>query len=103
MISISLPSGIQLSGIVTIVVTFLLGLLIGVLVKELIKVGIVLLIIVVLLYALGYIHPSFIQYALHQAGVVAQQAYSYAQEYKNIIPYTSIAFIIGFVIGLWKG
>lgn len=95
--------GLTLTQIISIVGLFLLGLLVGILIRRLLSVALIILAIVILALALGYIHPSSIMAILQYAGYAASVAYSKAQQFMTIIPFSSIAFIIGLVIGLVKG
>ena len=90
--------------IVYAIVSFLLGLLIGYLVKNIIKIGIVLLAIVVLLILIGAISPHTVEsFVESTASSAIPQAEHYVTEILTYIPYNSIIFIIGFIIGLVKG
>lgn len=101
-ISVGLSS-ITTGDIVSLIIAFVLGLLVGYLVKNLVKVGIVVLAIIIILVAIGAISPSTIQHGLMDLGLYASKADDYASKYISLLPYNSIAFIIGFVIGLVKG
>jgi len=94
---------IPLSEIVYLIIAFVLGLLIGFLIKKIIQIGIILLAIVIILLAIGAISPSTIQNALTNIGVYINQAAHLADTFKMYLPYNSIAFIIGLIIGLIKG
>ncbi|MCY0850393.1 hypothetical protein [Sulfuracidifex metallicus] len=89
--------------IVSIAVTFVLGLLIGFLVKKLFAVGIILVAIVVLLMAIGYLSPATVESFLESIGTQVPKAISEAKSVSGYVPYDSIVFVIGFIIGLVKG
>ncbi|MGC8543233.1 MAG: hypothetical protein ACP5NQ_04780 [Vulcanisaeta sp.] len=95
--------GLTLTQIVSIVGLFVLGLLVGILIRRLISVALILLAIVILAIALGYLSPSTLASLLHYAGYAMTTAYAKAQQFMSAIPYSSLAFIIGLVIGLIKG
>ncbi|BBD72975.1 hypothetical protein HS1genome_1364 [Sulfodiicoccus acidiphilus] len=86
-----------------VAIPFIIGLLIGLLIRKIISVGVILLALVVLLLALGYIRPEQISAFLQMAGEYAQQATTRAHEISGFIPYSSLSFVIGFVIGIVKG
>ncbi len=92
-----------LTQIVSVIGLFILGLLVGILIRRLIGVALVLLAIVVLAMALGYLSPSTLATLLHYAGYTMSIAYAKAQQFMGSIPYSSLAFIIGLIIGLIKG
>jgi len=103
MAALALPPNITEAEIVQLVISFLLGLLIGILVRKFIALGAILAAIVILLMVAGYVSPQQIE-ALINSSLVKLQSYAGgAQEIVKFIPYNSIAFIIGFVIGLAKG
>ncbi|AWS00720.1 hypothetical protein DFR87_11665 [Metallosphaera hakonensis JCM 8857 = DSM 7519] len=98
-----MPAGITETSIITLIVAFILGLLVGLLVKNIVKVGIIVLAIIIILIAVGALSPTTVENALMQFGQSATQAESKVTAYIDLLPYNSIAFIIGLVIGLVKG
>ncbi|MDT7863883.1 MAG: hypothetical protein RQ877_05715 [Vulcanisaeta sp.] len=95
--------GLTLTQIVSIIGLFILGLLVGILIRRLLSVALILLAIVILAMALGYLSPSSLVALLHYAGYALTTAYAKAQQFISVIPYSSLAFIIGLVIGLIRG
>ncbi|MCI4456195.1 MAG: hypothetical protein JHC23_05710 [Sulfolobus sp.] len=98
-----LPSNITETEIVQLIISFLLGLLIGILIRKILVVVLILLAIVILLMVAGYVTPQQIEALLNSSLAKLQSYTGGAQEIVSFIPYNSIAFIIGFVIGLAKG
>ena len=96
-------SSLPTSEVVALAVSFLLGLLIGFLIRKVIAVGLILLAIVVLLIAAGYLSPTQVEYLVQNLATNATKYVSTVNSVKVYIPYNSIAFVIGFVIGLLKG
>jgi len=93
----SLEQIIQLAG------PFVVGLLVGVLVKRIVSVAVVLAALFIALVALGYTSPQQVTQILQQIGYSAKDAVTTAMNLKNAVPYSSVAFLIGLAIGLWKG
>ncbi len=91
---------IPLTQVLALVVPFIFGLLIGVLIRRLIGVAIVLLAILLLAVAVGYISPSAAMGIIQSLGYTAYQAAEKFGVLKAMIPYSSLTFIIGLVIGL---
>ncbi|MCS7138460.1 MAG: hypothetical protein NZ873_00165 [Crenarchaeota archaeon] len=100
MTSITTPP--EVAWIVPIVIPFVIGLLIGFIVKRTIKLIIVIALLVIVLIITGYVSITF------------QDIYDKAMEFLpviidlgsglgNILPYSSLTFIIGLLLGLWKG
>ncbi|WP_187152660.1 hypothetical protein [Acidianus manzaensis] len=96
-------SSITSTDIISIIVSFVLGLLIGLLIRKVIQVGLIILAIIIILIAIGAISPSTVEHALITLGQEASKAQGEASTYIKLLPYNTITFIIGFVIGLVKG
>jgi hypothetical protein len=92
-----------MGSIASIVLAFVLGLLIGIIVKRVISLGLLLLALILLLMALGYIHPSFTATLLKYLQYYGPKALEEAERISSLIPYSSVFFILGFIIGVWKG
>lgn len=99
----SAVSSVSTSEIVALAVSFLLGLLIGFLIRKVIAVGLILLAIVILLIAAGYLSPTQVEHLVQNLATNATNYVSTINSVRVYIPYNSIAFVIGFVIGLLKG
>ena len=99
----SAVSSVPTSEEVALAVSFVLGLLIGFLIRKVIAVGLILLAIVILLVAAGYLSPTQVEHAVQNLAANATNYVSTINSVRVYIPYNSIAFVIGFVIGLLKG
>lgn len=89
--------------IISMIIVFVLGLLVGLLIKKIIQVGLIILAIIVILIAIGALSPTTIIHGLEGLGAYASTAKSFVTGELSILPYNSIIFIIGLVIGLIKG
>lgn len=94
---------ISTSEILSLAIAFVLGLLIGLLIKKIFQIGIIILAIVIILIAIGAISPSTVEQGLIALGQQASVVKSEVLSYIELLPYNSIAFIIGLIIGLVKG
>ena len=92
----------ELAWIVPVVIPFIIGLLVGFIVKRSTKLVFCVVALVILLVVAGYVSFAF------------QDIYEKAMEFlptiiemggglKNILPYSSIMFLVGLALGLWKG
>lgn len=92
----------QLAWIVPVIVPFIIGLLVGFIVKRTVKLIFSVVALVIVLVATGYVSFTF------------QDIYDKAMEFlpmviemggglKNVLPYSSVMFLIGLALGLWKG
>jgi uncharacterized membrane protein (Fun14 family) len=97
------PIMVSLEQIIQLVGPFVVGLLVGVLVKRIVSVAVVLAALFIALVALGYTSPQQVTQILQQIGYSAKDAVTTAMNLKNAVPYSSLAFLIGLAIGLWKG
>ncbi|MFP3219975.1 MAG: hypothetical protein RXR41_02340 [Candidatus Marsarchaeota archaeon] len=91
------------AGIGGMLLAFVIGLLVGLIVKKVLSLGLLLFALVLLLLAVGYIHPASTAALLSYLKYYGPEALSAAQKVASLIPYSSIFFIIGFIIGVWKG
>jgi hypothetical protein len=94
---------IPTTDVLSLVIAFVLGLLVGILIKKIFQIGIIILAIIIILIAIGVISPSTVEHGLITLGQQASKADSEVSSYIRLLPYNSIAFIIGLVIGLIKG
>jgi uncharacterized membrane protein (Fun14 family) len=94
---------VSLEQIIQLVGSFVVGLLVGVLMKRVVSVAVVLVALFIALVALGYMSPQQVAQILQQIGYSAKDAVTTAMNLRNAIPYSSLAFLIGLAIGLWKG
>lgn len=90
------------SSIISIAIAFILGFLIGYLIKRIIEVGLIVVAIIVILIAIGMLSPSTVVHDVAGLSVYIGQVKSFAESQIKILPYNSIFFIIGFVVGLIK-
>ncbi|KXB09627.1 hypothetical protein AKJ35_00530 [candidate division MSBL1 archaeon SCGC-AAA833F18] len=85
-----------------LVAPFLIGLLVGALVKKamsLIVVGVALVIVLIATGALSLSYSDIYDKAME----TLPQLWSKAQGLKGVLPYSSVSFLIGLAIGLWRG
>ncbi|MFP3200756.1 hypothetical protein DDW09_00705 [Sulfolobus sp. SCGC AB-777_L09] len=94
---------IPTSEIAYALVSVLLGLLVGYLVKNIIKIGLTILAIIIILIAIGVISPHTVISGIETVTSYTPQIEEYVSQILTYLPYNSLLFIIGFVIGLWKG
>ncbi|MEM2875293.1 MAG: hypothetical protein QW567_04675 [Candidatus Hadarchaeales archaeon] len=91
----------ELAWLVPILVPFIIGFLVGALVKKSFKVVLLFVILIAVLVFTGILNLSFSdlwERAMEYLPKIAGQAGGWL----NLIPYTSLTFIIGFVLALWK-
>jgi len=93
----------EVAWILPTVVPFIIGLLVGVIIKRALKLILVVIVLIVVLAAIGYVQLPSTEELMEAALTYLPLIQSGAGPLINFIPYTSISFIIGLLIGLWKG
>lgn len=86
-----------------IVVPLILGFIVGVVAKEAFKIGVAIAVLVVVLLAVGILEPSQVIQPLLALFKEGPALVSKTQELAGYLPYSSVTFLIGLVVGLFKG
>ncbi|MGD0330102.1 MAG: hypothetical protein ABSB40_06595 [Nitrososphaeria archaeon] len=98
----TIPS--DLAWILPIIIPLILGLIVGIIIKVAFKLILAIILLLVVLFVIGYTLalPSLRDIA-NSALKFLPQIWSGASPFINLLPYASIFFIIGLILGLWKG
>ena len=103
-----MADGLDITTITSVlsVTTFIIGILLGVIIKRAIKLALGIVALVALLAVTGYFNLAWsmpsantIYYVFNGAQPIAAQAVGLA----SLLPISSITFLAGAMIGLWKG
>ncbi len=89
--------------ILPIIIPLILGLIIGVIVKRALKLILAIVLLLVVSVAIGFIVLPSLTDIANSALKYLPLIWSGAGPFINLLPYSSISFIIGLIIGLWKG
>lgn len=92
----------EIAWLIPIFVPFIIGLLIGVIIKKALKLAIAIIALIIVLVVFGYITLPF-EDIMAAAMSILPKIQEQLGPLINVIPYSSVTFIIGLVIGLWKG
>ena len=92
----------EFAWIVPVVIPFIIGLLIGFIVKRTVKLVFLVIALVIVLVAVGYVSFTF-QGIYDKAMEFLPTIVEMGGGFKNVLPYSSVAFLIGLALGLWKG
>jgi len=92
----------EFAWIVPIVVPFILGLLIGAIVKKAFSLVILVIALLIVLISTGALSLSF-QDIYDKAMMFLPKIYDTGSAWINVLPYSSVGFLIGLALGLWKG
>jgi len=92
----------QVAWIVPMVIPFIIGLLIGFVVKRSVKLIFIIAALAIVLIATGLISFTF-QDIYDKAMEFLPRIISTGMGLIDVLPYSSVAFLIGLALGLWKG
>ncbi|HXW95291.1 MAG TPA: hypothetical protein VEJ19_06270 [Nitrososphaerales archaeon] len=102
MVSIAVPD-LSTTFLVASILPLILGFIVGVIIRSALKIGIAIAVIIVLLIAAGIISPNQVLQPLLSVVKSGPDLVTYAQRVAGYLPYSSLTFIIGLAVGLWKG
>jgi uncharacterized protein YqfA (UPF0365 family) len=105
MVAIGAPD-LTTAFLVAAIVPLILGLIVGFVIKAALKIGIAIAVIIVILIVLGILTPDQVLKPLVGAiksGMSSGALSDEVQRVASYLPYSSLAFIIGLLIGLWRG
>ena len=92
----------EIAWIVPVIMPFIIGLLVGFVFKHTIKLMFAIAALVVLLVLTGFVSLTF-QDVFDQAMKFLPKIIGTGNGLIDVLPYSSITFIIGLALGLWKG
>ena len=92
----------EVAWIVPVIMPFIMGLLVGAIAKHSVKLVFLVAGLVVLLVLTGYVSLTF-QDVFDQAMKFLPKIIGTGSGLIDVLPYSSITFIIGLALGLWKG
>ena len=92
----------QLAWLVPVIAPFLIGLLVGMVIKRGLKLVLAIVALVLLLSFTGYLSLA-VQDLYEKAMEILPRLYETGKGYLDALPYAMPTFLIGLVVGLWKG
>jgi len=92
----------EIAWLIPIIVPFIIGLLVGFVIKHALKLVLVLAALVIVLVVTGAISIGFSD-LYDKAMEFLPKLYDTGRGWINVLPYSSVAFLIGLFLGLWKG
>jgi uncharacterized membrane protein (Fun14 family) len=98
-----LPPDLSTTFIVAAILPLIIGFIVGVIIKSALKIGIAIAILILILISLGIITPDQVLKPLLSVLKSGSSLTSYAQRVAGYLPYSSLTFIIGLAVGIWKG
>ena len=98
-----LPPGTSLTFIASLVIPLILGFLIGIVIKSAVKIGTAIVLIVIVLLVAGIISPSQVIQPVVSLFKSGTELASKVEQVAGYLPYSSIGFLVGLVLGYLKG
>ena len=101
-----LPPDLTIAFFVAILVPLILGIIVGLIMKSLIKIGIAIAALIIILILIGVLTPNQVLtplISLIKSGISNPALAREAERYASYLPYSSITFIIGVIVGFFKG
>lgn len=102
MVSI-LPPDLSTTFLVAAILPLIIGFIVGVVIKSALKIGILLAVLVLVLIGLGIITPGQVIQPLLSLFRSGSALSAEAERVAGYLPYSSITFLVGLVIGFLKG
>ncbi|MFQ6080267.1 MAG: hypothetical protein ACE5OW_01200 [Candidatus Bathyarchaeia archaeon] len=92
----------EFAWIVPVIIPFIIGLLVGFIVKRTVKLIFSVVALVIVLVATGYV--SFTSQGIYDRAMeFLPTIIEMGGGFKNVLPYSSMMFLIGLALGLWRG
>lgn len=92
----------EFAWVVPVIIPLIIGLLVGFIVKRTVKLVFLVVALVIVLVATGYVSFAF-QGVYDRAMEFLPIIIEMGGGFQNVLPYSSIAFLIGLALGLWRG
>jgi uncharacterized membrane protein (Fun14 family) len=102
MTSVLAPDG-SITFIAALLVPLVLGFLVGIIAREAIKIGVAVAVIIVVLIVAGFITPNQVIQPLVQLARSGPGLSTKVSQIAGYLPYSTLTFIAGLVIGFFKG
>ena len=102
MVTLALPD-LSTTFLVAAIVPLILGFIVGVIIRSALKIGIAIAVLIVILIAAGFLSPNQVLQPLLSIVKSGPDLVTYAQRVAGYLPYSSLTFLIGLAVGLWKG
>ena len=90
----------EVAWIVPILIPFIIGVLVGAVIKRALKLLVLVVALVIVLVATGILSVTF-SGLFKEAMKILPMLYNLGHGWLNVLPYSSVAFLIGVALGLW--
>jgi uncharacterized membrane protein (Fun14 family) len=89
----------EVAWIVPVILPFIIGLLVGAVIKKVLKLMVLVVALIVVLVATGILSITFSS-LFADALKLLPMIYSLGHSWLNVLPYSSVAFLVGLALGL---
>jgi uncharacterized membrane protein (Fun14 family) len=98
-----LPPDASLTFVGALLIPIVLGFLVGIIAKAAIRIGVAIAVIIIILILFGFLTPNQVIQPLVQLFRSGPSLATKVNQVAGYLPYSTITFIVGFVIGFFKG
>ena len=98
-----LPPDLSTTFLVTVILPLAIGFAIGILIKQVAKVGITIAALILLLIIAGFISPEQVLKPLIGFLKSSSEAKEWVERVAGYLPYASVTFIVGLIVGFLMG
>ncbi len=92
----------QIAWIVPFVLPFVIGIILGAIIRRAARLILLVVALIIVLSAAGYVSVSMKE-IYNRALEILPRLIDTGEGFKDALPYTSTAFLLGLALGLWKG
>lgn len=92
----------ELAWLIPVVLPFIIGILVGAVIKRTLKLIVLVVALVVILVAAGLVTLNF-RDIFDRAMEFLPRLIDLGGGIKDVLPYSSVAFLVGLSLGLWRG
>ena len=98
-----LPPDTSMTFLAALLVPLVLGFLVGIVAKAAVKIGVAIAVIILILMVTGFITPSQVIQPVVELVRSGPTVATKVSQLAGYLPYSSMTFMVGFVVGLFKG
>ncbi len=98
-----LPPDLSTTFIIAALLPLVIGFIVGLLIKTVLKIGLIIAVVLLLLIIAGFLSPGQVLTPLIGFLKSSSTAAAWVNRVAGYLPYSSLTFIVGLVIGFLKG
>lgn len=98
-----LPPDLSTTFIIAAILPLVIGFIVGLLIKKVLEIGLIIAAIILLLIIAGFLSPDQVLKPLLSFLKSSSSASHWVERVAGYLPYTSLTFVVGLIIGFLKG